>query len=71
MNNGKFLPEYNWVWSPQGFINMQSGTIGGTFILLSMKMSGKDSFFNSGMDDYINGICNKPLPWSFYREKGC
>ena len=22
MKNGKYVPEFNWVWSPQGVINM-------------------------------------------------
>ena len=40
--NGKFLPEYNWVWSPMGVINMHEPEKWG-YVYFSSK-EGKDSF---------------------------
>ena len=40
--SGKFLPEYNWVWSPQGVINMHEPEKWG-YVYFSSK-EGKDSF---------------------------
>lgn len=39
---GKFLPEYNWVWSPQGVINMHEPEKWG-YVYFSSK-EGKDTF---------------------------
>jgi hypothetical protein len=40
--DGKFLPEYNWVWSPMGVINMHEPEKWG-YVYFSSK-EGKDSF---------------------------
>nr|WP_269227381.1 carbohydrate-binding family 9-like protein [Flavobacterium eburneipallidum] len=40
--SGKFLPEYNWVWSPQGVINMHEPEKWG-YVYFSSK-EGKDKF---------------------------
>lgn len=41
-SDGKFLPEYNWVWSPMGVINMHEPEKWG-YVYFSLK-DGKDSF---------------------------
>lgn len=41
--NGNFLPEYNWVWSPQYVINMHEPERWG-YVYFSSKEVGKDSF---------------------------
>tara|TARA_R110002051_G_scaffold69304_1_gene124594 strand:+ start:8800 stop:9819 length:1020 start_codon:yes stop_codon:yes gene_type:complete len=40
---GKFLPEYNWVWSPMGVINMHEPEKWG-YVYFSSKGIGKDTF---------------------------
>ena len=42
--NGKFLPEYNWVWSPTGVINMHEPEKWGYVYFSSKKAGMKDSF---------------------------
>ncbi|TYP97399.1 carbohydrate binding protein with CBM9 domain [Tenacibaculum adriaticum] len=41
--NGKFLPEYNWVWSPMGVINMHEPEKWG-YVYFSSKAIGEDNF---------------------------
>jgi hypothetical protein len=41
--DGKFLPEYNWVWSPMGVINMHEPEKWG-YVYFSSKEEGKDTF---------------------------
>lgn len=41
--NGKFMHEYNWVWSPQGVINMHEPEKWG-YVYFSSKKPGEDSF---------------------------
>ncbi|RUA08739.1 MAG: carbohydrate-binding family 9-like protein [Flavobacteriia bacterium] len=43
-NDGKFLPEYNWVWSPQGVINIHEPEKWGYVYFSSKKIGEKDSF---------------------------
>jgi len=40
--NGKYLPEYNWVWSPQGLINMHVPENWG-FLIFSEKNMGSET----------------------------
>lgn len=42
--NGKFLPEYNWVWSPMGVINMHEPEKWGYVYFSSKEVGEKDSF---------------------------
>ncbi|WP_367279591.1 carbohydrate-binding family 9-like protein [Ulvibacterium sp.] len=49
--NGKYLPEYNWVWSPQGVINMHEPEHWG-YVYFSANNTGKDDF-SIPKDDYI------------------
>lgn len=42
--NGKFLPEYNWVWSPQGVINMHEPEKWGYVYFSAKKVGEKDTF---------------------------
>lgn len=41
---GKYLPEYNWVWSPQGVINMHEPEHWGYVYFSSKSPRGKESF---------------------------
>ena len=41
--NGKYLHEYNWVWSPQGVINMHEPEKWG-YVYFSSKKAGTDAF---------------------------
>lgn len=49
--NGKFLSEYNWVWSPQGVINMHQPEHWG-YVYFSTEEVGKDSF-EIPKDEYL------------------
>src|SRR5690606_16882883 len=51
-DNGKFMPEYNWVWSPQGVINMHEPEHWGYVYFSAKEVGGKDSF-SIPQDDYI------------------
>lgn len=51
-DSGKFLPEYNWVWSPQGVINMHEPEHWGYVYFSSEEVGGKASF-SIPQDDYI------------------
>ncbi|MFK5973451.1 MAG: carbohydrate-binding family 9-like protein [Flavobacteriaceae bacterium] len=50
--NGKYLPEYNWVWSPQGVINMHEPEHWG-YVYFSTKESESGADFEIPKDDYI------------------
>jgi hypothetical protein len=50
--NGKFLPEYNWVWSPQGVINMHEPEHWG-YVYFSEKKAGEKDVFTYGKDEKI------------------
>ncbi len=51
--NGKNLPEENWVWSPQGYINMHAPETWG-FVQFSEKIAGQEKIrFISSKEDEI------------------
>ena len=43
-SNGEYLPEYNWVWSPQGVINMHEPEHWGYVYFSSKEVGAKDTF---------------------------
>ncbi len=49
---GTFLPEYNWVWSPQGVINMHEPEHWG-YVYFSDNALTKNDMFDIPKDDYI------------------
>lgn len=49
---GKRLPEYNWVWSPQGVINMHEPEHWG-FVKFSSKTVGSKDKFTYGVDEKL------------------
>ncbi len=51
-DNGNYLPEYNWVWSPQWVINMHEPEYWGYVYFSSEPVGGKDEF-TIPKDDYI------------------
>ena len=51
-DNGKFMPEYNWVWSPQGVINMHEPEHWG-YVYFSSEEAGGKANFSIPQDDYI------------------
>src|SRR5690606_13107611 len=51
--NGKFLPEYNWVWSPQGVINMHEPEHWGYVYFSSEMVGGPSVEFSIPQDDHI------------------
>lgn len=57
-NTGKFMPEYNWVWSPQGVINMHEPEHWG-YVYFSPKNSGEKDDFSIPRDEEIK--------WFLYR----
>jgi len=50
--NGKFLPEYNWVWSPQGVVNMHEPEHWG-YVYFSSETVGGNAEFSIPKDDHI------------------
>ncbi|MCG2459678.1 carbohydrate-binding family 9-like protein [Flavobacteriaceae bacterium F89] len=50
--NGKFLPEYNWVWSPQWVINMHEPERWG-YVYFSSNTVGHETTFNIPQDEKI------------------
>ena len=50
--SGKFLPEYNWVWSPMGVINMHEPEKWG-YVYFSSKKVGSNVTFNISKDEEI------------------
>ncbi len=61
--NGKFLPEYNWVWSPQGVINMHEPEHWG-YVYFSSKNAGEKDGFKIPLDERIKWTLFK-----LYREQ--
>lgn len=59
---GKFLPEYNWVWSPQGVINMHEPEHWG-YVYFSEQPAGSKISFSIPEDEYIKWFLFKK-----YRE---
>jgi hypothetical protein len=49
---GKFLPEYNWVWSPQGVINMHEPEHWG-YVYFSTTKVGEKASFEIPKDEHI------------------
>ncbi len=60
---GKYLPEYNWVWSPQGVINMHEPERWG-YVLFTEKNVGAQEVFVYGKDELI-----KKRLYEIYREQ--
>lgn len=60
---GNYLPEYNWVWSPQGVINMHEPEHWG-YVYFSEKNVGETDSFDIPEDEYI-----KWYLYELYREK--
>ncbi len=60
---GKYLPEYNWVWSPQGVINMHEPEHWG-YAYFSPLESGKKDSFTIPRDEEIRWLL-----YSFYRRQ--
>ncbi|MFD2098911.1 carbohydrate-binding family 9-like protein [Flagellimonas iocasae] len=56
--NGKYLPEYNWVWSPQGVINMHEPEHWG-YAYFSSNIAGEKDHFTIPEDEQIR--------WMLYR----
>ncbi|WBL22859.1 carbohydrate-binding family 9-like protein [Zunongwangia sp. HRR-M8] len=50
--NGQYLPEYNWVWSPQGVINMHEPEHWG-YVFFSDKKPSKSIQFEIPKDEHI------------------
>jgi len=50
--NGNYLPEYNWVWSPQGIINMHEPEHWG-YVYFSEKEPGEKEVFTIPKDERI------------------
>ncbi|WP_242670141.1 carbohydrate-binding family 9-like protein [Gramella sp. KN1008] len=61
--NGKFLPEYNWVWSPQGVINMHEPEHWG-YVYFSEKEPGTRMDFSIPKDERV-----KWLLYNLYRKQ--
>jgi hypothetical protein len=61
--NGKFLPEYNWVWSPQGVINMHEPEHWG-YAYFSPKVAGEADSFTIPEDEQIRWML-----YTFYRAQ--
>ena len=61
--NGKFLPEYNWVWSPQWVINMHEPERWG-YVYFSSNSVGHETTFDIPQDDRI-----KWTLYSLYRKQ--
>jgi hypothetical protein len=55
---GKFLHEYNWVWSPTGVVNMHEPEKWG-YVYFSSKLAGKKDEFNIPQDEKIK--------WELYK----
>lgn len=53
--SGKFLPEYNWVWSPQGVINMHEPEHWG-YVYFSTKQPGEKESFEIPQDEKIRWV---------------
>jgi hypothetical protein len=51
-SNGNHLPEYNWVWSPQGVINMHEPEHWG-YVYFSTDTEGVDTVFEIPQDEHI------------------
>ena len=61
--NGKFLPEYNWVWSPQWVINMHEPERWG-YVFFSSKTAGNETSFSIPQDEQIKWVL-----YALYRQQ--
>jgi hypothetical protein len=52
-HTNKYLPEYNWVWSPQGVINMHEPEKWGYVFFSKEKVGGKKTDFEIPKDEHI------------------
>ncbi|MCM8570905.1 carbohydrate-binding family 9-like protein [Gramella jeungdoensis] len=70
-SSGNFLPEYNWVWSPQGIINMHEPEHWG-YVYFSPKVVGQKDSFNIPQDEKIKWFLYKLYrnQKSFHNENG-
>ncbi len=68
---GKFLPEYNWVWSPQGVINMHEPEHWG-YAYFSPNNVGNPDLFSIPKDEQIRWLLYKlyRAQKNHFREKG-
>lgn len=66
--NGKFLPEYNWVWSPQGVINMHEPEHWG-YVYFTKDTMTDDSDFEIPKDDYLKHFLYKMARKVWTKEK--
>lgn len=60
---GRFLPEYNWVWSPQWVVNMHEPEKWG-YVFFSSEMVGNETAFTVPTDERIKWIL-----YSMYRRQ--
>ena len=69
--NGKYLPEYNWVWSPQGVINMHVPEKWG-YVYFSAKTAGEDDSFEIPRDEQLKWYLYElyRAQKSYYTEQG-
>ncbi len=67
----KYLPEYNWVWSPQGVINMHEPEKWG-YVFFSEKNIGEKDVFTYGEDELIKKKLYEiyRLQRSYYSKNG-
>ncbi|MBE7640661.1 carbohydrate-binding family 9-like protein [Salegentibacter sp. BLCTC] len=56
--NGEYLPEYNWVWSPQGVINMHEPEHWG-YVYFSSKNAGEQDEFEIPEDEKVKWMLYK------------
>ncbi|HUH47539.1 MAG TPA: carbohydrate-binding family 9-like protein [Arenibacter sp.] len=68
--NGKFLPEYNWVWSPQWVINMHEPEHWGYVYFSSEEVGGRPVEFSIPQDDYIKWYMYELYRDMLHNKKG-
>jgi hypothetical protein len=69
--SGKYNPPYNWVWSPQGVIDMHEPPKWG-YVYFSEKLSGEYEEFTYGKDELFKAKLHelrKRLKLRFYKNK--
>jgi hypothetical protein len=67
--DGKLLPEYNWVWSPQGVINMHEPEKWGYVYFSSKEVGSKDTFTIPQDDGIKEQLYNLYKAQNSYRQK--
>jgi hypothetical protein len=68
--NGKFLPEYNWVWSPQGVINMHEPEHWGYVYFSSEAVGGPPVEFSIPQDDHIKWYLYELYRGMLHKKEG-